>query len=351
MIIEIPTSDDFTQSSINLLNLAWKIACSSLEDYKESIVIHALETPISVVKGFDGSMVTIGGVDTTWTKEERAEAEILFWNRSQPTLGNALSLLQQSIELGIKGRIAAVSPYLLISRDTRDYPNAGSQDIPFSEFRSIDSSDLVKVHNMVCSHHLTESFNTFWKLLLRQRNMLIHSVVPARMALRPQWIMENVLYANSQIHPGVKWFGRRREYLEQCEQEVAHALGPEFIYNRVLREFDLAFQYLSPRVQREYFGVAARGRQYMCIHCWWSCERDYREWSDGHHAQLHPRSPSSRKLLCAACGQITPVIRKACVQVDCNSNVLVAESETEQMCLMCGKYQSEIINRRSQYIG
>jgi hypothetical protein len=163
VIIEIPSADDFKQASLNLLSLAWQMALESLDSYEQSEIIHPQDTPVHTFQTDDGQVHTFGGPDTRYTPEQRAAAEQLFWRRSQPMLGNALSLIQQAVEMGLKGRIAAVSPFLLIARDARDYPgNSTTRDVPFSEFRSLDAADLLRVHNTVCPARLDGEFAVFW---------------------------------------------------------------------------------------------------------------------------------------------------------------------------------------------
>jgi hypothetical protein len=47
----------------------------------------------------------------TWDTDREVTDE--YWRASQPALANAITLLQQSHEFALKGRIAAVSPFLL----------------------------------------------------------------------------------------------------------------------------------------------------------------------------------------------------------------------------------------------
>lgn len=79
----------------------------------------------------------------------------------------------------MKSRIAEVSPYLLIGRDPKDWPKGvGVRAVPFSEFRTIDAADLLKVHNTFCQPSLDEGFRVFWEGVRRERNRITHSVTP-----------------------------------------------------------------------------------------------------------------------------------------------------------------------------
>jgi hypothetical protein len=178
VIIEIPEPRDYESASLNLLNLAWELAAGSMRAWQESTVIHAEpDTPAYCFTDNQGIVHNIpSSTDDAYSPEERTNAEKNFWTRSQPALGNALSMVQQAVELALKGRVAKVSPFLLIVRDPRDYPKgSATNDIPFSAFRTIDAADLLRVHDMVCPDRLGQEFGVFWNDLRRERNLFIHS--------------------------------------------------------------------------------------------------------------------------------------------------------------------------------
>jgi hypothetical protein len=93
---------------------------------------------------------------------------------SQRSLANALAIIQQAQELGLKSRIAAVSPYLLIAGDPRGWPKNSAGDLSFSEFRTIDASDLIRVHNTVCSTGVDDRFVQVFEDTRRRRNLIVH---------------------------------------------------------------------------------------------------------------------------------------------------------------------------------
>src|SRR6266849_4499472 len=122
MIVDIPTPEELARSSLDLLNMAWDSACE-------------------IIAGLENSQVK------EWDDDGSAQRE--YHAASQPSLANALMVIQQAQELGLKARIAAVSPYLLIAGDPRGWPKGSANDVSFSEFRTIDASDLIRVHNTV----------------------------------------------------------------------------------------------------------------------------------------------------------------------------------------------------------
>ena len=119
MIVDVPIPGQFHTAGVNQLYLAWKIAI-----------------------GTQQALTRIGAA------AEDREAADEYWHSVQPELANAYSLIQQAMEMALKGRIAAVSPFLLLSRDPREgLEGVDTKDISFGEFHTINASDLLKVHN------------------------------------------------------------------------------------------------------------------------------------------------------------------------------------------------------------
>lgn len=125
MITEIPSPSDFQAAGLNQLYLAWQIAMHAVEDFD-----------------FFEDNLDLGDGEA----QQAASSE--YWAKSQPALANAFGLIQQAMEMALKGRIALISPFLLIPRDPRDWPKGvENHGVPFSEFRMLDAADLFKVHN------------------------------------------------------------------------------------------------------------------------------------------------------------------------------------------------------------
>jgi hypothetical protein len=80
---------------------------------------------------------------------DRESASTDYWFKAQPALANAFGLIQQAMEMALRGRIASISPFLLISRDPKDWPKTVENGaVPFSDFRTLDAADLIMVHQI-----------------------------------------------------------------------------------------------------------------------------------------------------------------------------------------------------------
>ncbi len=324
-----------------------------MKAYGESEIIHPQDIPVTKFVLTDtGKEVTIGGPDLSFTPEEREAAETEYWRRSQPSFGNALSLVQLAVELGLKGRIAGVSPYLLIARDARDYPSGSAKaDVPFSAFRTLDAADLLRVHNAVCADRLDDSFAAWWDAIRRQRNALIHSVSPGAEILRPDDIMEYVLVANRALHGDAPWFDRRLAYRLADEIAAAYDFDPSYSYGEVYLEFSYALRCLRPQVAKAHLGHDRRAKTYYCTHCCDDCSREFLDhWDIGRTAQFRHTGSSCTALRCVVCQRTSSVLRKPCPDENCSSTVRSAETEHFGTCLVCRREWGDARLRKGRKI-
>lgn len=306
MITDIPSADEYRDAGINLLHLAWQIAMQTTSD-------------------FEGAEMALYGVDD----ETLAEATAIYWRKSQPALGNAISLVQQAMEMGLKGRIAAVSPFLLIAREPKEWPRGSDrQDTAFSSFRSLDAADLVKVHNTLAAAPLDDHFQTFWQQIRSERNTLMHSGAPK--AYDPAGLIRNVLTAAEMLFDDMSW-PRRLLHLE-AEGRYA-GLGGDYDRNVIMEQVERAIRHLSPADLKRFFKFDPKRRAYACPACWAEANRDYQDdWP--RLAQPVSRAPGETKLRCAVCNEVSQIERSPCTGPDCLGNVV-----HENMCLTCLRSQ------------
>ena len=280
-------------------------------------------------------------VDLTDAEREQADEE--FWRKSQPQLGNALSLIQQGIELFLKGRIAEVSPFLLIVRDPREYPKANATgDIPFSEFRSIDAADLVKISNAVCSERLGDDFRTFFDEVRRQRNSFIHGVGTPT-PLSASALIIYILRANDFLRPGERWASQRISHVGDDEY-AGFGIFQDYNYVSVVEEVATAVRALPPAANRSLLGFDPRRQRHICFNCWGETDSDRRD-DFPQLAQLLEPEATSDQMWCCVCDLTQSVLRKECLNPDCHSSVFAVEAgataETA-MCLKCSESDTRL---------
>jgi hypothetical protein len=153
MIIDVPDHRELGETAIGWLNLAWEITIEALAKFRESV--NYLER-----------------LSDENPEENPLEA---YWHQKRYRLNNAIALLQQSIELLLKAKIAETSPYLLIVGDPQSWPKVSKVgEVSFSEFRTLDASQLCRAVTVATRTLLHSDFNSFFERIRTQRNKIAH---------------------------------------------------------------------------------------------------------------------------------------------------------------------------------
>ncbi|MBJ6750742.1 hypothetical protein [Geomonas anaerohicana] len=134
MILDVPSSDDFRNSGITFLNLAWDRVQEILNTLDQADIAE-------------------------WDADDEESEE--FWRSVQKPLFTSLALVQQATEFLLKGKIVEVSPFLLIAGDPRSWPKGCDKNhVQFADFRSVDAQDLIRVVNTVAHERLDDKLVT-----------------------------------------------------------------------------------------------------------------------------------------------------------------------------------------------
>lgn len=303
MIVDVPTQGQFYSAGVNQLYLAWKIAI-----------------------GTQQALTRIGAA------AEDREAADEYWHSVQPELANAYSLIQQAMEMALKGRIAAVSPFLLLSRDPRECAEGvGTKDISFGEFHTINASDLLKVHNSVVRPALGEGFGAFWDDVRRDRNRIMHST--SRATFTAGQVVLAILRAAHTLFADKAWPAQLLD--QEAGQMYAIFSMDDHVYSSIVGEIGCALDLLAPADARAIFGFDKGRRAYVCPQCYVSAERDF-AFDLPKLAQFASRNPSETTLHCVFCHADSQVARQDCEYPDCRGNVV-----DHNLCLTCLRDQDE----------
>lgn len=240
MIIDIPTENEFVEAGLDYLNFAWDSSIQLLVDIEEGLI-------------------------------DKNPQEYL--DSSQRKLQSAIALIHQGIELILKGKIVHVSPFLLISSKPDNWPKScAQQNISFSEFRTIDAQDLVKVVNTVHSHRLPDKFVTLFNQLRGERNKVIHSVGPNSI-LTPIAVIELILDVFGLLLPSLEWLHIRACYTSEQSSsyfgELAHENDVSLAYSLGIlqREFSHVIKSLSPSKVKNHFNFDKKKKSFICSNC------------------------------------------------------------------------------------
>ena len=143
MIVGVPDHLVLKETAIGWMNLAWDTAIDEARTFQD------VEFVTMVLRK---------------SRADVANTAIAKHWREQLLLNNAFSLLQQSLEIALKAKIAEVSPFLLMAGDPRSWPKPkdGVNTIDFSNFRTIDAVQLCGAVNTVSATPLEGFHRILW---------------------------------------------------------------------------------------------------------------------------------------------------------------------------------------------
>ena len=321
MITNIPRPIDFHLAGLSYLNIAWENInelCDNIDDFGKKIL------------NWDKFKL-----DEYVDKSEIGEIKNLHWEDLQRNLSLALSLIENSVELILKGRISEISPYLLIIDLPHRWPaKCDVSDISFSEFKTIDASELFRMHNTVYGEKLPQIFCTHFERLRARRNKIIHTVDKAlRLSIRDVFL--DILESYHFLIKDGSWLQCRFNYLED-KPESRLLAGEGYSTNiSVYLEMLNAMNFLKPKEIERYFGLS-KARRYICPTCDNDVFRDIEILPKS--AQLEPNLPSSNIIKCVICGEKSKIMRIKCRSADCPSNVIYFDKHNNNhLCLVCGE--------------
>lgn len=301
MITEIPLEKNFYVTGLSLLDFSWDTVATLMTQLDDSEYF---------------------GVDIP-------EVSNAFWEASKQRLSTALAIAQQGVEFILKGRIAEVSPFLLIAGPPKDWPKGcNKNNTSFAEFKTIDAQDLVRAHDTVADSRLPEDFVQKFNDLRLKRNAIMHTV-DRRINLHVGEVIADILAVYKHLFPAGDWVKIRREFLEKSPLAELHST--DFVEGQVIWEFQLVTELLQPNQMKTFFGFNKRQRRYICPVCYYaSGDSEIQSRS----AILKPNTAASTNMYCFVCDENTPVEREHCSHKGCKGNVL---SHEYGICTTCCK--------------
>ena len=299
MIANLPTAADFYQSGKELLDFAWDTTSNLLTEFDEA--------------DYYGC-----------NKDEISEK---YWAAARRRLTTSLAVAQQGAEFILKGKIAAISPYLLIADAPTRWPSPyEGTPIDFSDFKTVDAQDLIRIYDTFSNQPLAPPFVEKFHSLRERRNAIMHSV-SNKVTVHVSEVVESILFIHKALFPTESWPAVRREFLENSPDS---ALGSgEYATNRVCWETSIVKELLKPAKVFELLGIDKKQRSYICPKCLENANTD--AGFEFKLAVLRPKSSTATRIYCPVCNEEHEVEREACD--GCPGNVKCAETGT---CLTCG---------------
>lgn len=306
MINNIPTFEEFESAAKSQFDFAWDIAISFLLTLENAEKYNELE------------------------EDDKKH----YWKLARQRLLTSLIITQQGVELSIKGKIVAISPYLLISGSPSDWPKEKNEEgLEFSDFRTIDAQDLIKVHNTFAEINFERDFIDLFEKLRKQRNSAMHSV-DRKLNVAAQDVIVTILELYSYLYPNEKFVKTRREFLNDSPDSHVY-LDYDRVSAQIVTEFFKVFELITPSQVRKFFGFDKKSsRLYFCPKCIYEA-KDYSD-VEPKYAILNPNEPDSERLYCFVCDEEHIVERVECTFEECKGNAISMEYG---VCCSCGKDQ------------
>ena len=255
-----------------------------------------------------------------------------FWGLGRHNLITSLALVQQGIELLLKGCIAEVSPYLLIQ--PRPWPGkCDERDTPFSEFRTIDAQDLIKVYDTVRENRLSENFKRKVDYLRKHRNMAFHGINKS-ITVEASQVLIAVFEAVENLNNRKKWLEIHKNFLENTP--IARFTSLDYpVKARMMKEMEIIVKEFTPEEVERYTGFRVKEKPYECP---W-CKRVAGKYGGKpSFAQIViDKDASAESLYCFCCCENLETIKANCQVSDCDSTFL----DQDGVCLICD-YKNEL---------
>jgi hypothetical protein len=324
MIIDVPTKDDFKSAGIDYLNLAWSTLVGLLTQLKETQDFYD-----EYYEEESEEIITSSSIDE-------------YWQKAQRPLSTALSLIQQGTEFLLKGHIASVSPYLLISGDLNNHSNKSNNgNIRFSDFKTIDAHDLIKVYDITSTECLPDAFKQKFEKLRSKRNRIMHSIdFDSNIEIKELFV--EILDVCDYLVSAGSWIEERKKFIQNEPKSMLLELHEYSEYNHIIYklacEIDIVVDLLKPAEVLKYFNLGKNTpRRYICPVCYLEAFRETFSQAGLNYdiprlAQLKPNDSTSTSVYCIVCNESSTVVREKCSDEDCQGNVI----EEEGICLTCG---------------
>lgn len=251
MIVGVPDHHTLHETATGWMNLAWGIAIKEAEDFQETEFLY-------------------DGIASEHGNNIAQKAIAKHWQAKQLLLKNALSLLQQSLEIFLKTRIAEVSPYLLIVGAPSTWPSPDATGcVDFSNFRTLDAVQLCRVVNIASRAPLSDQFVQFYDRLRQSRNKIIH-LDAASIKIELKTIIVDILTAQKFMFPDTRWNTFRNQYListEEYHDKENLFTGEDYTTNVMIAETRAVINELEADDLKKFLYFDKGRPSYRCPYC------------------------------------------------------------------------------------
>lgn len=258
-----------------------------------------------------------------------------YLQQSQADLQSVTSLLQQSMELALKARICAVSPYLLIL-DTGLRLSNSPKNVDFSELRTLDAVDLPGAVNTLTDTPVSDQFIEMYSRLRALRNKIVH-LGETGINLNPEKILRDAVSIYIHIWPHRKWLSDRLDFASRTRRGWLHDGRYTSTHMEVLHQWPFDIELVTKGEFKALFGQAKAKRRYLCHSCVSAGETKYSGLIKPDCATAYL---NNNILTCLMCSEKSRVERKKCP--NCDGDVVGAnDDDWVDYCHSCGRDVNE----------
>lgn len=312
MITNVPSWDDLETISLQLHFSAWAQITKIVREFNQSYAAAELD----------------------WHKEWEE-----YVKAAQTDLQGIYTLIQQSLEIGIKSRISRISPFLLLKKYEAKPVEPNSHQYDFSDFQTIEASELVRIHNMFCADQLSAAFVSEWEKVRKARNKIAHLGL-FNLTLDPNELFDLLFLQYRELYPERRWLPDR--VLFASKHRWAGAWDEWSPEGEVLHELWDVQTDIEQAHYLTVFGYPYGVRRYICPECG-SLLEGLTQGNEPYKADVPTAYRiGAAKIKCAMCLKEHGVEEGKCNGAECDGDLAAVEDEWAGMCLTCGLSAEEI---------
>ena len=121
----------------------------------------------------------------------------------------------------------------------------------------MDAQDLVRLHDGCATAPLEKDFKESFDALRVRRNSIMHTI-DRRLKIHVVELIESILKIHKTLVPQRDWINSRREALS--ESASVTLFSADWVEPRIVKEFSVITDTLSPSAMKEYFGFNKKQR-------------------------------------------------------------------------------------------
>lgn len=330
MIENVPTADEMLTVSLRLYFKAWSDVADILMEWRQY-------SPNSFPERhpdrgeYHIEPAASDGPDRAKDWREYIEA-------AQTDLQAILALIQQSQEIGLKARICAVSPYLLLKRTEVRASDPARNVWDFTDFPTLDASELIRVHDVFCPSAMPQAFRAAYDEIRRNRNKIAHLGL-YRDSIDPSRIIDSLQLQYRALYPERNWMEDRLRF-STLGRWSDWADGDFNERTSLLNELWSLLPGLSDR-QYEWLMEQPRSEtRFICF----ACTDDARLGEGEPYPADVPTAylgDDGGHVACIVCRLPRDIRPATCVDRSCGCGIASSEPASDGRCMLCGRDPSD----------